>query len=199
MFQFPGFPSLYLFYSVYDNVTLLTLSSLIRTSAALCSFAAPRGFSQLVASFFGAMYQGILLYALCSLIFFELHFCNPSNYLYFFYFPWLYSTNSFVNRSYVIFFRINLSSFSIVYLLFALMYYFFKSFSSIIILLIISLFLCSCQSTVKSLRRFLWALCSKHSSPTLARLVGTSGLEPPTSRLSGVCSNQLSYVPVFCW
>ena len=28
-------------------------------------------------------------------------------------------------------------------------------------------------------------------------LVGTSGLEPPTSRLSGVCSNQLSYVPVF--
>ena len=27
-------------------------------------------------------------------------------------------------------------------------------------------------------------------------LVGTSGLEPPTSRLSGVCSNQLSYVPV---
>ena len=28
-----------------------------------------------------------------------------------------------------------------------------------------------------------------------ASLVGTSGLEPPTSRLSGVCSNQLSYVP----
>ena len=27
-------------------------------------------------------------------------------------------------------------------------------------------------------------------------LVGTSGLEPPTSRLSGVCSNQLSYVPI---
>ena len=27
-------------------------------------------------------------------------------------------------------------------------------------------------------------------------LVGTSGLEPPTSRLSGVCSNQLSYEPI---
>ena len=27
-------------------------------------------------------------------------------------------------------------------------------------------------------------------------LVGLSGLEPPTSRLSGVCSNQLSYKPV---
>ena len=27
-------------------------------------------------------------------------------------------------------------------------------------------------------------------------LVGSSGLEPPTSRLSGVCSNLLSYDPV---
>ena len=30
----------------------------------------------------------------------------------------------------------------------------------------------------------------------LAVLVGSSGLEPPTSRLSGVCSNLLSYEPV---
>ncbi len=28
-------------------------------------------------------------------------------------------------------------------------------------------------------------------------MVGSSGLEPPTSRLSGVCSNQLSYKPVY--
>ena len=27
-------------------------------------------------------------------------------------------------------------------------------------------------------------------------VVGSSGLEPPTSRLSGVCSNQLSYEPI---
>ena len=46
--------------SVYDNAALPALSSLIRTSADLGSFAAPRSFSQLVTSFFGAMYLGIL-------------------------------------------------------------------------------------------------------------------------------------------
>ena len=30
----------------------------------------------------------------------------------------------------------------------------------------------------------------------VALLVGSNGLEPSTSRLSGVCSNQLSYEPV---
>ena len=40
-------------------------------------------------------------------------------------------------------------------------------------------------------------LCEVYTFPRCFRiLVGTSGLEPPTSRLSGVCSNQLSYVPV---
>ena len=28
-----------------------------------------------------------------------------------------------------------------------------------------------------------------------SQVVGSSGFEPPTSRLSGVCSNQLSYKP----
>ena len=45
------------------------VSFLIRISADLRLFATPRRFSQLVTSFFGAMYQGILLYALCSLFF----------------------------------------------------------------------------------------------------------------------------------
>ena len=55
--------------SFYDTAALPAVSSLIRTSADLCLCATPRSFSQLVTSFFGAMYQGILLYALCSLIF----------------------------------------------------------------------------------------------------------------------------------
>ena len=46
--------------SPYGNATLLALSSLIRISADLRMFAPPRSFSQLTASFFGAIYQGIL-------------------------------------------------------------------------------------------------------------------------------------------
>ena len=38
----------------------------------------------------------------------------------------------------------------------------------------------------------IYSLCSFQGS-----LVGSSGLEPPTSRLSGVRSNQLSYEPTW--
>ena len=58
-FSSPGSPHIPI-YSVYDNTMLLVLSSLIRISADLKIFAPPRSFSQLVTSFFGAMYQGIL-------------------------------------------------------------------------------------------------------------------------------------------
>ena len=62
----------YTIYSCNDTITLLMVRSRIRISTDLCLFATPRSFSQLVTSFFGAMYQGILLYALCSLIFFKI-------------------------------------------------------------------------------------------------------------------------------
>ena len=58
-FSSPGSPRIPM-YSVYDNVHLCTLSSLIRISADYRIFASPRSFSQLVTSFFGAMYLGIL-------------------------------------------------------------------------------------------------------------------------------------------
>ena len=69
-FSSPGSPRMTMD-SSYDNTTLLVLSFLIRISAGQRSFATLRSFSQLVTSFFGAMYQGILLYALCSLFFFQ--------------------------------------------------------------------------------------------------------------------------------
>ncbi len=69
-FSSPGSPHIPM-YSVYDNTILLVLSFLIRISTGHRSFATNRSFSQLVTSFFGAMYQGILLYALCSLFFFS--------------------------------------------------------------------------------------------------------------------------------
>ena len=67
-FSSPGSPDITMC-SLCRITTLLVMSSLIRTSAVLRLFATPRSFSQLVTSFFGAMYQGIHLYALCSLIF----------------------------------------------------------------------------------------------------------------------------------
>ena len=67
-FSSPGSPH-YAMYLRNDTITLLMVSFLIRTSTVLSLFATPRSLSQLVTSFFGAMYQGILLYALCSLFF----------------------------------------------------------------------------------------------------------------------------------
>ena len=58
-FSSPGSPHTPI-YSMHDNAMLLALSSLIRISADHWIFAPPRSFSQLVTSFFGAMYQGIL-------------------------------------------------------------------------------------------------------------------------------------------
>ena len=48
---------------------------------------------------------------------------------------------------------------------------------------------------------FSLSLCSFQGAKNalLKELVGRSGLEPPTSRLSGVCSNQLSYQPRIWW
>ena len=58
-FSSPGSPCITI-YSLCNNTVLTVLSSLIRISTYHWIFAPPRSFSQLVTSFFGAMYQGIL-------------------------------------------------------------------------------------------------------------------------------------------
>ena len=70
-FSSPGSPCMPI-YSAYNNTILLVLSSLIRISTARRIFAPPRSFSQLVTSFFGAMYQGILRKPFVAWSFFNL-------------------------------------------------------------------------------------------------------------------------------
>ena len=84
----------YAIYSRNDTIILLMVSSLIRISTDQRLFATTRSFSQLVTSFFGAMYQGILLYALCSLIFFFNCISNLRRIITFF-LDYTYSTNFF--------------------------------------------------------------------------------------------------------
>ena len=73
-------------------------------------------------------------------------------------------------------------------------------------------FLCSCQSSIRSYPLLLIYVNLLQGNdriykarlrtfdptyePTLNRLVGSNGLGPSTSRLSGGCSNQLSYEPI---
>ena len=59
MFQFPGFPSYTYWFSIWSMV-LHHGCSHIRKSADRSLYAAPRGLSQLVTSFFGSQCQGIL-------------------------------------------------------------------------------------------------------------------------------------------
>ena len=101
-------------YSSYDTITLLMVSSLIRISTDLYLFAVPRSFSQLVTSFFGAMYQGILLYALCSLIFFGLLYIRKSVEFTFYFLDSRLTLS--VNCSYVFFFLVLTFRFLLVYL-----------------------------------------------------------------------------------
>ena len=130
----------------------------------------------------------------------------------------LYSTNSLlVNSSYAFFQFVLTIRFKLVFL--CLLYYLIKVFSfqylsQSIVTSFTSLsflylnLLCSCQSTYTCKRASFggnkWTrtiniiayVVLHFSLQPYGCLVGTSGLEPPTSRLSGVCSNQLSYVPV---
>lgn len=51
-------------------------------------------------------------------------------------------------------------------------------------------------SILRALLLPLIAVASLHCSIFKVQVVGSSGLEPPTSRLSGVRSNHLSYEPI---
>ena len=111
----------YTIYSCNDTITLLMVSSLIRISTDLCLFATPRSFSQLVTSFFGAMYQGILLYALCSLIFLNCIFAIRRIYLILDYTRLIRDSFPFLLRFIVLtFFLVFFCSFALMYSIFSI-------------------------------------------------------------------------------
>ena len=185
-------------------------SFLIRKSTDRSLFAAPRGLSQLVTSFFGSWCQGIHLMLLFAWTSFMVHRC----------------TIIAIQISVRIFVELIVRSvrFScLLELLEFLKHGYLRS---------KKVFVPSCTFTFPSydkivflpfdwkdlifMRSFYWARDSSLSSLSVfrtqffrfirfsmnveflsfQRVVGTSGLEPPTSRLSGARSNQLSYAPV---
>ena len=86
-------------------------------------------------------------------------------------------------------FRINLSFFNICFLCLNVLYL------SLLKSLLVRYILCYISLSL-SMQLSIYAQIASAIFNVFRRLVGTSGLGPPTSRLSGVCSNQLSYVPV---
>ena len=153
-------------YSVYVYQAFPWQSSLIRIPADRSLFAAPRSFSQLIASFFGFWCQGIhpvlflawTSWAIANLFFrskcLVLNFCFTLSYQ-FLDLPLCY-----------------------VVVIVTLMFPW-----NLILLDLLFLHLCFIQFSMYNSWRFLV-------------LVGSSGLEPPTSRLSGARSSLLSYEPV---
>ena len=147
----------------------------IRISADHSSFATPRSFSQLTTSFFGSWCQGI----------------HPTLFL-----AW----------SSIL--KICFSSYSAFFdkIVLPLKYYFFLKLVCLIIFCILYSFQCAptnpplaSHSGASSTEFFCLYAFKKAYNRSVRRtlvVVGPSGLEPPTSRLSGVRSNLLSYKPI---
>ena len=161
----------------------------IRKSADQCLFTAPRSLSQLVTSFVGSRCQGILLmlfFAWTSfkmILSFRAFFANNFSVV-------VFTVNFAFVQKFVVFlptlrkdhcviFNSSFQKITLVFSQLSVSFSFFIRFSMNIL-----------QSTrLKS-----------YSNQCIAadryRLVGSSGLEPPTSRLSGARSNHLSYEPI---
>ena len=179
MFQFRRFPSCtYGFSTRYTSFTCVDCS--IRKSMDQCPLTAPHSLSQLVASFFGSQCQGIPLALFvawpCVLLGSQkLISCRDLLFEIVDFAFWMFSHSP----RFICFLFIQFSMYTQTKFWRIL----FSKFDFVELFVPISR-LQVLQS--KILLRF-----------TSWTLVGSSGLEPPTSRLSGVCSNQLSYKPLF--
>ena len=167
MFQFRRFPSYtYVFSIWWQRIALPDCS--IRISADRCLLATPRSVSPLVASFFGSQCQGIPL-----ALFIAWPHVNGDD---------LSTIPSRLSRSNHA--RITCFGFLAKFCSFFLPYnkYYFIA-------------LLNHKSWFLSLFSFQGAIYYKRRKRGVAtkKVVGSNGLEPSTSRLSGGCSNRLSY------
>ena len=168
----------------------------IRISADRSLFAAPRSFSQLITSFIGSWCQGIRLMLLFAWTFLSVISLKITWFSSFF-----LNCLSFIKTFFRLFLSLQLKDFPFVH-------WFFPPFGEIVFftllfnrktytnLLIFVLFVCSFfySSIFLSFIRFSMI---NQVPISFDWLVGTSGLEPPTSRLSGARSNHLSYAPLW--
>ncbi len=193
MFQFGGFPSCTYWFSTGSTV-LHRRGFPIRRSSGHSLFPAHRGLSQVVASFFGSWCQGIHLML---------------------FFAWtarlIHSSLRFAYclSSQIIVLGCELHKKTILFLNSTIFHPLFRVFGKIVFilsdnpyfwkdLLISKLKNLSIQLSVR-----FFLLYSVFNERLLVRsirgaLVGPSGLEPPTSCLSGTRSNLLSYEPISC-
>ena len=169
MFQFRRFPT-YAYLIQHMLLRLLLVGFPIRISPDLSLFAAPRSFSQLITSFIGSWCQGIPL---------ALFFAWPLNLL----------CSSFTSSCRSIHFWF--------------LFKFYKNYAgshffvSLLAKLLFTLNFVSLLLPFLIVSHSLFVQFSRCICEPFYSLVGQSGLEPPTSRLSVVCSSQLSYWPVF--
>ena len=190
MFQFGRFPSLTYVFS-QGFMVLHHEGFPIRKSAGQSLFPANRSLSQVIASFVGSQCQGIhlmLFFAWTASLAYSLEYFK------FCFLAWVIANNCLGCKSektfqiHFFYFRLGFSP--------KRQNCFLPLFYSEKPNLKIKVFL-NIQLSVSFAIRFSMNVVNLTSYAKLD-LVGSSGLEPPTSRLSGGCSNQLSYKPIFC-
>ena len=185
MFQFGGFPTYTYVFSIRSMV-LHHGGFPIRRSAGRSLFAAHRSLSQLVTSFIGSLCQGIHLMLLFAWTFLTFQF-SSFELLEFHKQIMISVINSSVKRFYPFFFLNSFSTFRWNCNLPKLERPWF-------LLISISFNLCPLICSFLTLQYFIRFSMNIYLL-TFVSLVGSSGLEPPTSRLSGARSNHLSYEP----
>ena len=189
----------------------------IRKSADRSLFAAPRSLSQLIASFFGSWCQGIHLMLLFAwtfcfghLTFAVLWIAWVSSYIFrfavksFAFSPFLlfvlfrFRRSSTRRNCFLPYFswKTNISQYYVLNICSFLLFHFYSVFNEHGFAWTVGDLFLVCAFIPSGDTETISEISTRFLATGSAGLVGTSGLEPPTSRLSGARSNHLSYAPI---